>query len=158
MRDAPPPAYPLGPANPLFAAGVARFRARLYFEAHEEWERLWASSTGEDRQLLQALIQAAAVGVHLSRGRPLPAGRLAGSAAARLAPLGGARWGLSLDRLREALDALARGAAAPGAEELASLLPPAEPPYSPDGEGTIPAADAAAATTTCASGPRPAAP
>lgn len=145
---------PSGPSHPLFAAGVDRFRARRFFEAHEEWERLWIDAEGEDRQLLQGLIQAAAVGVHLSRGRSVPARRLAASAVARLAPLGGSRWGLGLDSLREALAALASGAREPGAEELASLLPPAEPAYPPDGEGTIPTADPAAATTSSASGPR----
>jgi len=41
-------------------AGVGRFNAREFFEAHEVWERLWLDTVGNDRGVLQGLIQIAA--------------------------------------------------------------------------------------------------
>jgi predicted metal-dependent hydrolase len=47
-----------------------------YFEAHEEWEGVWLQASGPERRQLQGLIQLAAAGVHLRRGRPGPAKEL----------------------------------------------------------------------------------
>ncbi len=63
-------------AHPLFVRGAAEFRAGRFFEAHEEWETLWKDSAGDDRLLLQALIQIAAACVHLTRGNAAPGVRL----------------------------------------------------------------------------------
>jgi uncharacterized protein len=43
--------------------GIEHFNARLYFEAHEEWEEVWLRSSGDTKTFYQMLIQAA-VGLH----------------------------------------------------------------------------------------------
>lgn len=52
------------------------FAAGRFFEAHEEWERLWLGAAGQERLFLQGLIQLAAACVHFEKGRPAPAARL----------------------------------------------------------------------------------
>lgn len=74
---APRPARRFGnAASPLFAKGLAEFRAGRFFEAHEEWELLWKDSAGDDRVFLQGIIQLAAARVHIGRGNAAPATRL----------------------------------------------------------------------------------
>jgi len=73
-----------GERHPLFENGVQEFRAGRPFEAHEDWERLWNESTGNDRDFLQGLIQLAAACVHVGRGNPGPARRLFGLALSKL--------------------------------------------------------------------------
>ena len=73
-----------GERHPLFENGVQEFRAGRPFEAHEDWERLWNESTGNDRDFLQGLIQLAAACVHVGRGNPAPARRLFGLALSKL--------------------------------------------------------------------------
>jgi len=57
----------------------------LDFEAHEELEPLWLVASGAARRWLQGVIQFAASGHHLRRGRSAAARSLAGRAEARLA-------------------------------------------------------------------------
>lgn len=52
------------------------FAAGRFFEAHEEWERLWLRAAGQERLFLQGLIQLAAACVHFEKGRQAPAARL----------------------------------------------------------------------------------
>lgn len=73
-----------GERHPLFEKGLQEFRAGRPFEAHEDWERLWDESAGNDRVFLQGLIQLAAACVHVGRGNPAPARRLFGLALAKL--------------------------------------------------------------------------
>lgn len=49
--------------EPVFRHAVDEFNAGHFHEAHELWERLWAEAEGDERRLLQALVQAA-VGFH----------------------------------------------------------------------------------------------
>lgn len=46
-----------------YLKGIEHFNARLYFEAHEEWEEVWIRSSGDMKTFYQMLIQAA-VGLH----------------------------------------------------------------------------------------------
>ena len=52
----------------LFAKGVALFNDGEYFACHEVWEELWKRSAGEERIVLQGMIQAAAALLHAQRG------------------------------------------------------------------------------------------
>ena len=60
--------------------GILHFNNQLYWEAHESWEFKWKSLPQVHQKNLQALIQAAAVLVHLQKGNLDPARRLARSA------------------------------------------------------------------------------
>ena len=96
-------------ADPLYARGLHEFRVGRYFEAHEEWERLWKTASGDDRLFLQGLIQLAAGLVHLERRRPAPALRLLRLAREKLARFPDLHGGLPLDSLRHVLDARIAG-------------------------------------------------
>ena len=47
---------------------MTRFNARLFYEAHEDWEDLWHEAEGDERRWLQGLIQIAAAFFHVERG------------------------------------------------------------------------------------------
>jgi hypothetical protein len=49
----------------------------LFFEMHELLETIWLGSSGRERNALKGLIQAAGAYVHLLRGKPEPARKLA---------------------------------------------------------------------------------
>ena len=44
--------------DPRYLAGVLLFNGGCFFEAHEVWEDVWAESHGDERRLVQGLIQA----------------------------------------------------------------------------------------------------
>lgn len=46
--------------DPRWAAAVAELQAGNHFEAHELWESLWVEAVGEEKLLLQGLVQIAA--------------------------------------------------------------------------------------------------
>ncbi|MGB6193707.1 MAG: DUF309 domain-containing protein [Terracidiphilus sp.] len=52
----------------LLAEGLARYRAREFFEAHESWESAWLKLDEPEKSFLQALIQVTAAFHHLHRG------------------------------------------------------------------------------------------
>ena len=96
-------------ADPHWLRGLEAFRAGRYFEAHEEWERLWREASGEDRRFLQGLIQLAAALVHLERGRTAPAARLLSLSREKLAPFRDGFGGLALGRLWDLIEAAPDG-------------------------------------------------
>lgn len=53
---------------PQYLHGIALFNAGAFYECHEVLEELWLQATGNERQLLHALIQAAAALLHYQRG------------------------------------------------------------------------------------------
>lgn len=54
----------------LFKKGADLFNDESYFEAHEEWEKLWKDENSlETKVFLQACIQTAAHFIHLKEGR-----------------------------------------------------------------------------------------
>ena len=93
--------------HPLYRSGLDEYRKGRFFEAHEEWERLWKSAAGDDRLFLQGLIQLAAGLVHLERGRRAPGLRLLELARKKLARFPDDFGGIAVPRLREALTAAA---------------------------------------------------
>lgn len=56
--------------------GRAAFNRGAFFEAHELWEDDWRDLAGDQRSLVQGLIQIAAGLHHLQHGRQRPAARL----------------------------------------------------------------------------------
>jgi predicted metal-dependent hydrolase len=85
--------------EPLFRAGLDEFRAARFFEAHEEWERLWMTRAGDEKLFLQALIQLAAACVHLTRGNAGPGIRLLSLAGEKLVRFGDDYAGVRVDFL-----------------------------------------------------------
>jgi predicted metal-dependent hydrolase len=49
------------------AEGLRLYRARRYFDAHEQWELVWIRSQGPDKTFVQAMIQLAAACHHHQR-------------------------------------------------------------------------------------------
>ena len=77
----------LPPSEPRLLDGARLFNDGEFFASHEVWEALWHELDGEERELLQGLIQVAAAYYHLVRGNQTGARYLYGRARARLA-----RW------------------------------------------------------------------
>lgn len=65
------------PKDELFRIAAEHFAAGRWFEAHEEWEAMWHPLEGEEREFVQALIQAAISLHHQSRGNRAGAWSLA---------------------------------------------------------------------------------
>lgn len=87
------------------AQAVVLFRHALYFEVHELLEPAWRDATGDDRTLLQGIIQAAVSWHHASGGRASPALRSGASALAKLGAAPASWSGFPIARLRAALRA-----------------------------------------------------
>jgi predicted metal-dependent hydrolase len=85
------------------AAGLRLYRARNYFEAHEQWEAVWLQSQGSEKTFLQALIQIAAACHHYERANRRGAQTLLRAALGRLNSSGDAVERGRLFELREAL-------------------------------------------------------
>ncbi len=105
-------------------AGAARFARRSFHAAHEDFETAWRRARGEERLVLQALVQVAAAFHHLDRGRMRQTGVLLRRALAKLDGDPGVAW-IHVPALRtsleRALDQLSRGVT-PAVPDLQSLL------------------------------------
>lgn len=99
------------------AEGLACFRRREFFLAHEHWEDEWRASAEPEKTFLQALIQIAAAFHHLGRGNALGAKRLLASAGLKLQRYPEEFGAIDVTALRSSiqswLDALAAGDSAP---------------------------------------------
>ncbi|HVN93261.1 MAG TPA: DUF309 domain-containing protein [Terracidiphilus sp.] len=108
---------PLDWREGALAQGLACFRSRQFFLAHEHWEDAWRDSAEPEKTFLQALIQIAAAFYHLSRGNALGAERLLRAAAGRLQRYPAEFAGVDIVALRSNvrlwIDALAAGNTAP---------------------------------------------
>jgi hypothetical protein len=83
--DGTPPATTT-PLDARLASGRAAFNRADFFAAHELWEDVWRELAGDDRVLVQGLIQIAAGLHHLQRGRTVAAARVLARGAGKLAP------------------------------------------------------------------------
>lgn len=89
------PATPLDPgrprACPAYLRGIDLFNVGFYWEAHEEWERVWhaAGRAGPVADFLKGLIKLAAAGVKVYEGRREGVRRHAQRAAELLGDLSG---------------------------------------------------------------------
>ena len=80
----------------------------LFFEVHELLETIWLGSSGKERDALKGLIQAAGAYVHLLRGMPGPARKLAHRAGQNIRQAGEYLSFIgNLDQLRHCLEQLA---------------------------------------------------
>lgn len=84
-----------------FRKGVEQFNRGEYWDAHDSWEAIWLSSSGEQKQFIQGLIQLAAVCYHLEKGNERGAGRLHEAAMRRLDELPESFGGIALRELRD---------------------------------------------------------
>ncbi len=75
------------PGEPRLLEGARLFNAGAFFESHEAWESLWHEVEGEERELLQGLIQLAAAYHHAHQGNDTGARYLYRRGRARVA-----RW------------------------------------------------------------------
>ena len=67
-------------------AGVEHFNAGRFWEAHEDWERIWLAAETDVREYVQGLIQIAAAYHHVKRRNFKGAGRLFDAGMRRLTP------------------------------------------------------------------------
>ena len=74
----------LPPSEPRLLDGARLFNDGEFFASHEVWEALWHELDGEERELLQGLIQVAAAYYQLVRNNQTGARYLYGRARARL--------------------------------------------------------------------------
>lgn len=70
MSDTPRPPTHRDAFLHALRAGAELFNARQFFEAHEVWEEQWRDEDGDERHLLQGLIQVAAGLYKLQLGMP----------------------------------------------------------------------------------------
>jgi predicted metal-dependent hydrolase len=95
-----------------FDRGIALFNRGRFFECHEEWEKVWKRSTGQQKIFRQGLIQAAVALLHIQRGNLRGAASLYAKARAKLDGFPGSYAGIALDRFRADLDAFITAALA----------------------------------------------
>jgi uncharacterized protein len=99
------------------AEGLACYRRREFFEAHEHWESVWLELEEPEKSFLQAVIQTTAAFHHLGAGNRIGAASLLQRALRRLescpAQFGGIEAGALRDEVRVWLVALENGGADP---------------------------------------------
>ena len=83
-----------------FQEGIDLFNAERFFECHEAWEQVWNRSQGDDKLILQGLIQAAVAILHLERGNREGANSLYSKARLKLDLAGKTFKGLDVERFR----------------------------------------------------------
>ncbi len=83
--------------DPRYLAGVLLFNDGCFFEAHEVWEDVWSESHGDERRLVQGLIQAAVGLCHFENGNLGGAVKLYTSSRDYLVSAGGRVMGLDID-------------------------------------------------------------
>jgi hypothetical protein len=72
------------PIRDTFIIALLLWDQELFFEVHEWLERKWLDSKGAEKMVLQALIRAAGVYVHLEHGKNAAARKMASKAVAGL--------------------------------------------------------------------------
>lgn len=106
-------------------AGIRRFNAQDYFEAHEAWEDHWGKGSREERELTLGLIKAAVALHHLKAGNATGFHWQASEAIPRLRAHHALWPSLRLDELADLLDGYASQARFHG------KIPAWEPPRIP---------------------------
>jgi predicted metal-dependent hydrolase len=85
------------------AEGLACYRRRAFFEAHEHWEDAWRASAGPEKSFLQALIHIAAAFHHLGRQNAIGAERQLRRALRRLEGYPAEYGGVAVEAVRESV-------------------------------------------------------
>jgi uncharacterized protein len=91
--------------EPLYLQGIAYFNACEFFEAHEVWEDLWKSYSGDLRLFYKGLIQAAVALHHFGNGNIRGARKVYGSSRGYLAAYQPNCEGLDLEKFINEFDA-----------------------------------------------------
>ena len=91
--------------DPLYLQGIAYFNACEFFEAHEVWEDLWKSYSGELRLFYKGLIQAAVALHHFGNGNIRGARKVYGSSRGYLQQYRPRCVGLDLEKFISEFDA-----------------------------------------------------
>lgn len=94
-------------AGPL-AEGLACYRSRNFFDAHEHWEDAWRASKEPEKSFLQGLIHIAAALHHLGRHNAIGAERQLRRALRRLESYPAEFGGVRLEPVRESIGAWVR--------------------------------------------------
>ena len=84
--------------------GKNLFNEGKFFEAHEIWEETWANTDGDERHLLQGLIQVAAGFYKLQVGMPSGTYKLLEKGAGHLRAIPQNMYGVDLTTLLEKVD------------------------------------------------------
>jgi len=92
------PKESVGPA--ALMTGAEHFNNQEHFEAHEEWEKVWYGTEGEENRFLKGLIQVAVSLYHLECGNLSGARKVMSTALDYLKGLPPTHSGVDLDRLR----------------------------------------------------------
>ena len=100
------------PLSPLARQGVAEFNRGAYFEAHEAFEAAWQAESAPVREMYQALVQAAAVCLHLKRGNLTGARKVLKRCVGHLETLPPRCQGIEIATLHAALPPLVEAARA----------------------------------------------
>jgi uncharacterized protein len=87
------------------AKGVELFNRQEFYEAHEVWEEAWHEEEGEERLLLQGLIQVAAGFYKLQVGAPQGTVKLLEQGAKKLRGFVGRSLGVDLEALLPSVEA-----------------------------------------------------
>lgn len=110
-----------------FVRGLALFNRGCFFECHEEWEKVWKRSIGEDKLFHQGLIQAAVALLHVRRGNLRGAASIYAKARVRLDAFPDNHKGIALHKFRADLDVFILAALAkaplPQIPEIATVAP-----------------------------------
>jgi predicted metal-dependent hydrolase len=114
--------------DPLYLKGIAYFNACEFFEAHEVWEELWKSYSGELRLFYKGLIQAAVALHHFGNGNIRGARKVYGTSRGYLSQYQPECSGLDVHKFLRDLDACFAEVAAsdedyPRIELNAELIP-----------------------------------
>lgn len=84
--------------------GLTLFNCGKFFEAHEIWEKEWLDSEGDERHLLQGLIQVAAGFYKLQIGMPSGTFKLLEKGAKHLRAIPQDMYGMDLASILTAVD------------------------------------------------------
>ena len=91
--------------DPLYLQGIAYFNACEFFEAHEVWEDLWKSYSGDLRLFYKGLIQAAVALHHFANGNIRGARKVYGSSRGYLEQYRPTCVGMDVDKFLAEFDA-----------------------------------------------------
>ncbi|HVE85981.1 MAG TPA: DUF309 domain-containing protein [Myxococcales bacterium] len=114
----------MGPGfHEALGRGVALFNRQEFYEAHEVWEQVWVDEIGDERLLLQGLIQVAAGFYKLQVGAPHGTVKLLERGLEKLRRFLGASLGVDLESFLPQVEAWRAEAAQLTAQKRADYDP-----------------------------------
>jgi predicted metal-dependent hydrolase len=126
----------LSPSDPHLVEGLRLINERRYWDAHEVLEDLWMAKVGDEKLLVQALIQITVAFYHRDNGNEPGAEKLFAHAREKLGLLRTrAHGGLSADALEALVDRAATDHALRPSFEVEPTLP--RPAYRIDENGEV---------------------